>query len=536
MKKNVLASSVAAALIGLGMAGAAHASNILVVPYYTAQTQHATLLNIVNTDTKNGKAVKVRFRGAANSDDVFDFQLFLSPGDVWTGQVAQNAAGLAQLTTNDNSCTKPAKSVLNSTPFITSRLNPALTAEQKAEQTREGYVEIFVMADIPKGVQAGQLDDDTTPADKVNDLYTVIKHKNSVAPCSGADWTALDKAVVGAASGGTGLAGDSVAAGNALGLALPTGGLFANYTVINVARAGAWDGEAVAVSTPDVTEIPYWPQTAEAVAAAEIVKFSADPLFSSATTTGNTGAGGTPGADTTAAIKAGAYDLPDLSTAYDLAGASAAAADPVARATAVSTALATTAVTNEFLTNADIQATTDWVFSMPSRRYWVAMDYAAANAATTAAPDDGRRFTNNSNNFFQTANTAVSGGLICVRNITSDVWDQEENQVTESTEVVVSPSSLPPATLFCGEASVLSINGGGAKPTPTVNASVAVTDLDVGSRTAGWISLSTPGAVAVADGGVGLPVVGQSFTRAAAGDSFFAGSWAHRRGVLTLVP
>jgi len=527
MKKNVLASSVAAALIGLGMAGAAHASNILVVPYYTAQTQHATLLNIVNTDTENGKAVKVRFRGAANSDDVFDFQLFLSPGDVWTGQVAQNAAGLAQLTTNDNSCTKPAKSVLNSTPFITSRLNPALTAEQKAEQTREGYVEIFVMADIPKAVQPGQADDDTTPADTVNDLYTVVKHVNSVAPCSGKDWTALDKAVVGAAASVA--AANSEIEGNKLGLALPTGGLFANYTVINVARAGAWDGEAVAVATPDVTQIPYWPQTAEAVTAAEIVKFSADPLFSSATVTGNTGAGGTPGADATAAIKAGAYDLPDLSTAYDLAGAAAAAIDPVTRATDVSTALATTAVTNEFLTNADIQATTDWVFSMPSRRYWVAMDYAAANAATTAAPDDGRRFTNNTNNFFQTANTAVSGGLICVRNITSDVWDQEENRVTESTEVVVSPSSLPPATLFCGEASVLSINGGGAKPTPTVNASVAVTDLDVGSRTAGWISLSTPGAGGVA----GLPVVGQSFTRAAAGDSFFAGSWAHRRGVLT---
>jgi len=518
MKKNVLASSVAAALIGLGMAGAAHASNILLVPYYTAQGSNATLLNIVNTDTINGKAVKVRFRGAANSDDVFDFQVFLSPGDVWTGNVSKSASGLAQLTTNDNSCTKPAKAVLNSTPFVTTRLNPALTAEQKAEQTREGYVEIFVMADIEKDLVAGDDLDGTADKDTDNDLYQATKHVSGVAPCSGKAWTGLDNAVVGAAS--TAAAAASVAAGNAVGLSLPTGGLFANYTIINLEKAGAWDGEAVPVETPAVTEIPYWPQTATAVAAADIVKFSADPLFSS------TAIPGTTGATVKAAIKAGSYDLPDLSTAYTLAAA-AAATDPVTQATTVSTALATTTVTNEFLVDSDFGATTDWVFSMPSRRYWVAMNYAAANAATSVLPDDGRRFTNDTNNFFRTTNTAVSGGLICVSGVERDTWNQEEGRIESSTDVVVSPSSLPPATLFCGEASVLSINAGATKPTPTIGASVAVTDIDVGYK-AGWMSLTTSGATRP----LGLPVVGQSFTRALAGDSFFAGSWAHRKGSL----
>lgn len=522
MKKNVLASSVAAAVLGLGMAGAAHASNILVVPYFTAQGSNATLLNIVNTDTTKGKAVKVRFRGAANSDDVFDFQVFLSPGDVWTGQVAQGANGVAQLTTNDASCTKPAKAVLNSTPFVTSRLNPALTAEQKAEQTREGYVELFVMADIVKTGLGDDLDG-TEDKDKDNDLYQAIKHVNGVAPCSGKAWTGLDTAVVGGAS--TTTAGASVAAGGAKGLSKPTGGLFANYTIINLAQAGAWDGEAVVADTfasSSVGEIPYWPQTAAEVEEAEVVKFSADPLFTSAAQPGTTSV------SVKAAIKAGSYDLPDLSTPYTQIPTPG-RQGPIDQALLVSGALATQSVTNEFLVDADIQATTDWVFTMPSRRYWVAMNYAAANAATTAAPDDGRRFTDATGNFFfNRANSPVSGGLICVSNVDRDIWDQEERRVTETTEVVVSPSTLPPATLFCGEASVLSVNAGGTKPTPTLGASVAVTDIDVPYK-AGWMKLTSNTSTRP----FGLPVVGQSFTRAIAGDSFFAGSWAHRtdRGI-----
>lgn len=87
MKKNVLALSIATMIGGLGFTGAAFAAagdvsvnpngdgHILLVPYYTVQDGNVTAFNIVNTDTKNGKAVKVRFRGASNSDDVLDFQV-----------------------------------------------------------------------------------------------------------------------------------------------------------------------------------------------------------------------------------------------------------------------------------------------------------------------------------------------------------------------------------------------------------------------------------------------------------------------------
>jgi len=509
MKKNVLASSVAAALVGLGMAGAAHANKVLVVPYYTAQAEHTTLLNIVNTDTINGKVVKVRFRGAANSDDVFDFQVFLSPGDVWAGSVSSSEDGPAQLTTTDASCTKPAKAVLNATPFVTSRLDPKLTAAQKANQTREGYVEIFTMADVVKGVGPD------VNTDKVNDLYTAIKHVSGVAPCSGAAWTNLDK--ITSNVGQRTLAATSVTDGNALGLSVPTSGLFANYTIINVARAGAWDGEAETMSFFEnfdplsATRIPYWPQTQVGVST-DIAKLSADPLFlSNADFTDYAGNAGATGA----AVAAAYYDLPDLSTPYvgDLTNNTV----PANQAGMLSALLSTTSVANEFLVG-PAEAATDWVFSMPTRRYSVAMNYAHTGAG------DGRRF--NSvlfNEFFGADNTVVVNGLICVKGITREIYNREEGTIANPDEVVVSPSELPPATSFCGEASVLSINGGGATTTATISANVAVNDIDV-TYPEGWMRLSTPGATAEN----GLPIVGASYTRALSGDSFFAGSWKHR--------
>ena len=126
MRKNLLALCAAAAVSGIAgnavamqanVAGGAaavvvvnnnnHIGHNLVLPYFTAQGDNATLISLTNNDLTNGKAVKVRFRGAANSDDVLDFSVYLSPGDIWTAAVSKNADGLAQLRTDDNSCTQP---------------------------------------------------------------------------------------------------------------------------------------------------------------------------------------------------------------------------------------------------------------------------------------------------------------------------------------------------------------------------------------------------------------------------------------------
>lgn len=82
--------------------------HIQLVPYDTVQNANNTSLNIVNTGPRNGKAVKVRFRGARNSDDVFDFYVLLSPGDVWRSRVYRDEAGHTRLDLNgDTTCTLP---------------------------------------------------------------------------------------------------------------------------------------------------------------------------------------------------------------------------------------------------------------------------------------------------------------------------------------------------------------------------------------------------------------------------------------------
>src|SRR5205085_7551037 len=117
--------SLYAALAGLGALGATGAAQavnvnpdglgqVLIYPYYTTRADPAgniynSLLSVVNS-TSSAKAVKVRFLEGKNSREVLDFNLYLSPRDVWVaGIVGAGAAagGGAGIYTNDKSCTTP---------------------------------------------------------------------------------------------------------------------------------------------------------------------------------------------------------------------------------------------------------------------------------------------------------------------------------------------------------------------------------------------------------------------------------------------
>ena len=91
MKKNSINTAVLASLAGIaGIANISSAVNInpdgtgqvLIYPYYTVNAGNQTLLSVVNT-TNRGKAVKVRVLEGRNSQEVLDFNLFLSREDVW---------------------------------------------------------------------------------------------------------------------------------------------------------------------------------------------------------------------------------------------------------------------------------------------------------------------------------------------------------------------------------------------------------------------------------------------------------------------
>lgn len=446
MKKNVLALSIATLVGGLGFAGTAAAQavgglevaesgagNILLVPYYSAQEGNLSVFHVTNTDTVNGKAVKVRFRGAANSDDVLDFQVFMSPGDVWTGIVSQNPAnGLANLLTVDTTCTLPALPK-EGKDFVTDRLTRSVWSDaDKAAQTREGYVEILNMADIPPTANGN------------NGLFKAVKHVDGKAPPCSTNATVLNAtadlrwANLDAANQAYTLTVNGQA-NTVADLTRPTGGLSGQWYIMNLEQNTTFSGvmPAVRVATGSQALNVFSPQLEET---AELA--SADPLFF------------------TNKLAAQMYDVPDLSTPY-VTGAQNVYADAVTQAQNLTDVLAKRSVINQYANDVELDAKTDWVLSMPTRRYTIAADYA--QDLSTATGKAAYRVTDTTTgvkgNLFSTlANSSIdANGQICAKSSVAKFWDREEQSVGKGP--VFSPGTTTTYSM-CGEVAVLSFQEG----------------------------------------------------------------------------
>ncbi len=534
MKKSTLALSIAAAIGSLGLAGAANAAmsvnpggigHQLVFPYFSAQGDNATLLTITNTDTVNGKLVKVRFRGAANSDDLFDFQVLMSPGDVWTAAVSKDATtGLAKLATTDKSCTLPQS--VNGT-FNTNRLDPSATDAAKTNGTREGYVEVITMGDIDKDFYSKM-----NATAQATSLYKTVKHVAGVAPCAIA---VLQEKL--------GERGGAKTADTTTELTAPTGGLTGDWIILNQANTAAWSGSATALVATEPTQVVFWPQkdgavsssTAPADIAADLLAATADPLLTSGVVTAQN------------------FDLPDMSTVYTTGPANTAAL----HAESVTEALAVTSVTNQYVTSDDIAAVTDLLFSQPTRRYHVAVNYTAIkDDPATGAVESAwaplsktgkdalpvyRNTTSTAVNgleadspFYNTTNMAFPAGsrTLCLKSINTPskdaLFDREETTpATSSTGFVISPRpSTTTATVFvCGEAAVMSINNGGSDTDSALSASVARNDVTfTAGFENGWLTFNTAGT----GNASGLPILGASFLRFSNGAVNYGTSYGHK--------
>ena len=504
MKKNLLALSIAA-MVG-GLSGAANAAvfvntigvsanglpaisanapaatqltptttgigHVLVVPYFTTQQNNKTLLNIVNTDNVNGKAVKLRFRGAANSDDVFDISIFLSPGDMWTADVAADG-DISRLVTSDTSCTLPSAQDIKDLggKFKTNRVRNA-----DPLQTREGYVEILNMADVPPGTFANGAN---------SPLYTAIKHVDGKAPCTQAVMDLQEKDLVAVQ--------DDVNSPLRRGYSWPTGGLMANWVIVNVADSASFSGEAVALRATPTNIIDgagsgnlvWFPQTTADVSVANAAVWTSDPLLAQGL------------------VKAASYDFPDLSTPYiNVGGVPVATA---AQASELARQLQVTSVTNEYLTNKSVNFATDWVFSMPTRRYAAAYNYSATGAAQRVLNPAVAAHFNGDNVTLDAAK-----GQLCVSAGNMRAFDREEST---RTTFVISPDT---AVRFCGETSVLSFNNASYS---VLGAKIAQQNIET-KFADGWFTIQTPGV------GNGLPVVG--FAAAKTQGTNLGGTWMHR--------
>lgn len=160
-----LSKAIALATL-VGATASAHAvsvnpqglGEVLLYSLYTAEEGNITNINITNT-TNVAKAVKVRFLEGQNSQEVLDFNLYLSPRDQWSGAVTATADG-AMLITADKSCTAPAIGAagvaFKSLEYVDKGGDGG---EQSLARTRVGHLEVIEMGtltgDLAKAVEAG---------------------------------------------------------------------------------------------------------------------------------------------------------------------------------------------------------------------------------------------------------------------------------------------------------------------------------------------------------------------------------------------
>lgn len=129
---------------------------ILIYPYYTVQASGAdaynTLLSVANA-TGDSKVIKVRFREGLNGRQVFDINVYLGGGDIWTAAVIPDAGGGARIVSRDASCTNPPLPEAGQA-FVSSSYSGANDdgLGTGAGRAREGYFEMIEMATLPAGL------------------------------------------------------------------------------------------------------------------------------------------------------------------------------------------------------------------------------------------------------------------------------------------------------------------------------------------------------------------------------------------------
>ena len=166
MKKSTISLAVAATV---ATSAAVHAGQyvnpsktgqVLLFPFYNADNGNATGIHLTNT-TDSVKAVKVRFLEYKNSDAVLDFNLYMSPKDVFAFAVIPDANGDgAAIITGDSSCTVPTLgtaggdfpgTATENADGSTTRVQPfsnyqyAADADSSIERSLTGHVEVIEM-------------------------------------------------------------------------------------------------------------------------------------------------------------------------------------------------------------------------------------------------------------------------------------------------------------------------------------------------------------------------------------------------------
>jgi hypothetical protein len=235
IRKKLVSLAVASALTGgVMMATPAHAlsvsgdnlGQVLLFPYYTVKNGYDTLFTVTNTSDKTA-VMKIRWREALNSREVRDFNVILSPNDVWTGVVTSTLDG-ALVRTFDKTCTSPQLPIstvagAREVPFTNVLFSGNFKdgATDSMTRVKEGYFEVFLMGLSSRSTSSSS-----------NTLEYNAKHVNGVPrDCAKVDTLFLDTDAINVYMGA------------------PQDVLKGHTTLINVATGIAIDADPTAIDS-----------------------------------------------------------------------------------------------------------------------------------------------------------------------------------------------------------------------------------------------------------------------------------------------
>ena len=350
MKRTLLSIAVgSAAAVSLPSANAAMyiselgTGETLLYPFYTAENGNNTMIHVVNS-TLDYKAVKVRLLEAQNSQEVLDFNLYLSPEDHFSFVIGEAPEGVegeypvggAKLITKDKSCTSPVIPE-DGKPFRT-----FLFAEDGSpvERTQVGYIEVIEM---------GQLDPNAAPKIDEAGIANGTAMNAAASIKHGADGVPADCGIVNKAWSSDGVWTTEGKTGNLVGESefladWSGGGLFGYATVINVAQGVSFGYDAIAIADHvDAGNAGY---------AMHYEPGDIRPNFTDKAL------------DTAAIVSIDGRSVTlDFEGDYPESG--------VERLQALNATMMTAEVYNDFVTDADLAATTDWLLTFPTKTYHV---------------------------------------------------------------------------------------------------------------------------------------------------------------------
>ena len=464
---------------------------VLVFPYYTVNNGLNSLVSIVNT-TDQTKAIKVRFLEGKASKEVLDFNLYLSPYDVWTSSLSStdvnrgplgiftsneafdvyNDNQTVVLKTDDTSCTAP--QVINNQQFKPYTFHDDDADQNNMERSREGHLEVIEM---------GVVMEDSEHA-------TWIKHDLSGLP---ADCTAIQNSWFGSPPANIWRLDPSA------DMVDPDlyGGLYGTLSVVDLARgfAVSYDADAIQGFQDTVNHTPPG---------------SLSPTIGDSSPAGSS--------YNSAILSVGATIESSWSNGMD----------------AVSALFMHDNIYNDYVITNALDAYTEWVITFPTKKYYVDRDYVnsppidpftTVQATSGACEEFEGRYWNR-----EVGEVIVPS---CPPN-TVPFYDDEGNLLCVS-DVLLPPSNPPGPPTLCWGTNVVQFSSHDEQLDSTVPSSILGStskqgyfidendtdpDLDTNWAT-GWVDItfiqSTSAAVDTNSGigqtYVGLPVTGFSVQR-----------------------